>query len=92
MKLKNKKNKKKKKMKNEENIILIIIYIYYTSASVVLPVPGGPNNNIPFHGCLNPLKKLGSNIGNIAASYSTPLASLHIIYYYIIYTPNWLYH
>ncbi|KAH3666500.1 hypothetical protein OGAPHI_003496 [Ogataea philodendri] len=32
-------------------------------ASMVLPVPGGPNNNIPRAGSLNPLKRSGLKNG-----------------------------
>jgi len=40
-------------------------------ASIVFPVPGGPNNNTPFHGLLIPLKKSGISIGKITVYFKT---------------------
>jgi hypothetical protein len=43
-------------------------------ASSVLPVPGGPNNRIPFIAFRMPLKNYGIILGNKTASCSSPLA------------------
>lgn len=40
-----------------------------------LPVPGGPNNKIPFHGIRLPVNKCGNLIGNITASFNASLAA-----------------
>ena len=40
-------------------------------ASIVFPVPGGPNMQIPFHGLLIPLKYSGIKIGSRTASYKS---------------------
>ena len=37
-------------------------------ASIVFPVPGGPNNNTPFGGSRNPVNKSGRRFGRITAS------------------------
>lgn len=50
-------------------------YVATALASIVLPVPGGPNISTPFHGLLIPLKYYGINIGNRTASYNSFLAS-----------------
>ena len=44
-------------------------------ASIVLPVPGGPNSRIPFQGSRMPWKKCGYFIGIKTASLSNLLAS-----------------
>ena len=44
-------------------------------ASIVFPVPGGPNNKIPFHGSSIPVKKCGYFIGINTASFSNRFAS-----------------
>lgn len=43
-------------------------------ARSVLPVPGGPNNNTPFHALLLPTKICGSAKGNRTASSKIYLA------------------
>ena len=40
-------------------------------ASIVLPVPGGPNMRMPFHGRRMPLKKAGMRMGSSTASCSS---------------------
>ena len=35
---------------------------------IVFPVPGGPNNNIPFGGALNPVNRSGRSIGQTIIS------------------------
>ena len=44
-------------------------------ASIVLPVPGGPNKRIPFHGSKIPSKKCGNFKGINTASFNNLLAS-----------------
>mmetsp|Transcript_8822 Transcript_8822/g.16845 ORF Transcript_8822/g.16845 Transcript_8822/m.16845 type:complete len:214 (+) Transcript_8822:552-1193(+) len=44
-------------------------------ASIVLPVPGGPKSNTPFHGCRRPVKNSGKMSGNTTASLMARLAS-----------------
>jgi len=39
-------------------------------ASIVFPVPGGPNNNTPFHGLFIPVKNYGINKGKITAYFN----------------------
>uniref|UniRef100_T1H576 Uncharacterized protein n=1 Tax=Megaselia scalaris TaxID=36166 RepID=T1H576_MEGSC len=41
----------------------------------VFPVPGGPNNRIPFGGRLSPLKMSGRRRGQTTASLMTVLAN-----------------
>lgn len=50
------------------------IYVAHAFAKNVLPVPGGPYNNMPFHGVLCPTKTYGCLIGNITAYWSTVFA------------------
>lgn len=45
-------------------------------ASIVLPVPGGPNMRTPFHGRRMPWKKSGMRRGRTTASSRRRLASL----------------
>ena len=51
----------------------------------VLPVPGGPYNNIPFHGLRDPVNIYGNFIGIITAYFNADLAfynpatSFHVI-------------
>ena len=45
-------------------------------ASIVLPVPGGPNNRIPFQGSRIPWKKCGYFIGMSTASFRSRLHSV----------------
>ena len=42
--------------------------------SIVLPFPGGPNNNIPFVGALKPVKSSGFKAGKIMVSSRACLA------------------
>mmetsp|Transcript_16359 Transcript_16359/g.51995 ORF Transcript_16359/g.51995 Transcript_16359/m.51995 type:complete len:362 (+) Transcript_16359:415-1500(+) len=44
-------------------------------ASIVLPVPGGPNSRTPFHGSRIPVKNSGTSSGSATASFSSRLAS-----------------
>mmetsp|Transcript_83697 Transcript_83697/g.236239 ORF Transcript_83697/g.236239 Transcript_83697/m.236239 type:complete len:233 (-) Transcript_83697:267-965(-) len=44
-------------------------------ASIVLPVPGGPNNSTPFHGSRMPTKNSGTRTGRMTDSSSRCLAS-----------------
>ena len=46
-----------------------------TFAKKDFPVPGGPNNKIPFKGFLLPLKSLGYIIGKTMASFNDLFAS-----------------
>jgi hypothetical protein len=43
----------------DDDVILknvVFPYVATAFANIVFPVPGGPNNNTPFHGLLIPLK------------------------------------
>ena len=57
-------------------------------ARKLLPVSGGPNNNIPRHGLRLPTNIWGNLIGNITASFnnsfavSKPATSFHCVYIY----------
>ena len=56
---------------NEEELTLknvVFPCVASALASIVLPVPGGPNNKTPFQGLLIPLKYSGINKGNKTAS------------------------
>ena len=61
-------------------------YVAHALAKKVLPVPGGPYNNIPFHGFRNPTKISGNFNGRIIASYNDyfanfkPATSLHFTF------------
>ena len=44
-------------------------------ASIVFPVPGGPNSRMPFHGRRIPLKNCGYFVGITTASFSSCFAS-----------------
>lgn len=46
-----------------------------TLAKNVLPVPGGPNNNIPLGGDLNPVNRSGLCDGRTTASYKASFAT-----------------
>jgi hypothetical protein len=51
----------------------------------VFPVPGGPYNNIPFHGLREPVNIYGNFMGIITAyfnadlAFSNPATSFHVI-------------
>ena len=47
---------------------VVLISVATALAKRVLPVPGGPNNNIPFQGSNKPVKKWGYFIGHNKAS------------------------
>jgi hypothetical protein len=55
-------------------------------ASIVLPLPGGPYNKIPFDGERRPLKISGLTVGRMICSYRTfftstkPLTSSHLTF------------
>jgi hypothetical protein len=57
--------------------------VAHAFAKYVFPVPGGPYNNMPFHGFLAPLNISGNFMGKITASYkaflapSSPAISVH---------------
>ena len=48
--------------------------VAHALAKKVFPVPGGPYNNIPFHGYLDPVKIYGNFIGKTTASCKAFLA------------------
>lgn len=60
--------------------------VAHALAKNVLPVPGGPYNNIPFHGFLTVSNISGNLIGSITASYkaflafSRPATSSHLTF------------
>ena len=47
---------------------VVLPYVATALASIVLPVPGGPNISTPFQGLLIPLKYCGIRIGSNTAS------------------------
>ena len=64
-------------IKSEEETLKNVppcIYVAHAFAKKVLPVPGGPYSNIPFHGVLSPTKTYGNLIGKMTASCNTFLA------------------
>lgn len=50
----------------EKNVALA--YVAHALAKNVFPVPGGPYNNIPFHGYRRPTNISGNLVGSIIAS------------------------
>lgn len=53
-----------------EQLKNVVLPCYATAfASIVLPVPGGPNISTPFHGRLIPTKYSGIRIGSRTASF-----------------------
>jgi len=53
---------------------VLYAYVAQAFAKNVLPVPGGPYNNIPVHGFLLPVKIYGNLKGIITASFKAFLA------------------
>lgn len=52
-------------------LIFKICKLYYTASPIkVLPVPGGPNNRIPFGGRRNPVKISGLSKGHTTISWN----------------------
>jgi hypothetical protein len=71
-------------MEEAEMLKKVVLHSVATaSASIVLPVPGGPKSRIPFHGVNRPVKYCGYLMGITTASlrrrfaFSKPLILLH---------------